>query len=365
MKEPPKRRTKRRNAPTLDDVARYAGVSSMTVSRVINNAPVVREATRRLVHAAIDELGYMPNEAARRLAGARQIHVAMLYAKPSAFIAEFLFGGLEQVRKYDAQFIIEKCSDLANAEREIERIVSEGADGLLIAPPLADSDRVLDFVEANDIAAVVVSSSRVRDSVCAVGIDAWRAANELTRHLIALGHRRIGFIVGHPGHATSELRLAGYRDAMRDAGLDAVSEHIVFGDFTWRSGLDAAEQLLGLAPQPTAIFASNDDMAAATIAVAHSHGLDVPADLSVCGFDDTPLATAIWPALTTIHIPIAELSRAAADLLVDAIHAQQAGQRPAPKHVVLDYTLVRRHSDAPPRIRRRSARSGRAQQLAD
>lgn len=327
----------------------------MTVSRVINNPSTVREATRQLVCAAIEQIGYLPNEAARRLAGARQIHIAMLYAKPSAYIAEFLFGGLEQVRKHNAQFIIEKCGQISKAASEIERIVSDGADGLLIAPPLADADPVLDFVQANEIPAVVVSSSHVRDSVCAVGIDAYEAAHEMTRHFISLGHEKIGFIVGHPKHATSERRQAGYRDSMTEAGLEYPAEYIAQGDFTWRSGLDAAEQLLSLRSPPSAIFASNDDMAAATIAVAHRHGLDVPADLSVCGFDDTPLATAVWPQLTTIHIPIAELSRAAADLLVRAIRAQHAGEAHSPRHVVLDYTLIRRQSDAPPRIRRRAA----------
>jgi LacI family transcriptional regulator len=354
MSNPPNPNARRRrNAPTLEDVAKHAGVSPMTVSRVINRASTVRETTRRLVNAAIQEMGYAPNEAARNLAGAQQIHIAMLYATPSAFIAEFLFGGLEQVRKHNAQFIVEKCSDVARAVSEIERIVSDGADGLLIAPPLADSSKVLDFLESNEVPAVVVTSSQVRDSVSAVGIDAYKAARDMTRHLILMGHRRIGFIIGHPQHATSELRLAGYRDAMSEAALDCPDECIAQGDYTYRSGLDAAERLLSLETKPTAIFASNDDMAAAAAAVAHRYGLDVPADLTVCGYDDTPLATALWPQLTTIHVPIAELSRAAADLLVQAIQARRNGESYAPQHIVLDYTLIRRQSDAAPRIRPR------------
>lgn len=347
------RRNGQRRAPTLEDVARHAGVSSMTVSRVINGVAKVREGTRNRVMSAIEQLGYQPNEAARSLAGAAHIHIAMLYAKPSAFIAEYLFGGLEQVRRHNAQFIIEKCSDLGRAGAEIERIVAEGADGLMIAPPLADSADVLDFVEANGIPAVVVSSSRVRDSVCAVGIDAYRAAHEMTSHLLALGHRQIAFIAGHPEHATSALRLAGYRDAMSAAGIAPPDEYVAEGRYTYRSGLEAAETLLALQPRPTAVFASNDDMAAATAAVAHRLGLDVPADLSVCGYDDTPLATLIWPQLTTIHVPIAELSRAAADLLVQSIRDREAGRDSKPRHVMLDYTLVRRQSDAAPRIRPR------------
>jgi LacI family transcriptional regulator len=323
----------------------------MTVSRVINGAPTVREATRQLVNAAIREIGYQPNEAARSLAGVRQMHIAMLYAQPSAFIAEFLFGGLEQVKRHNAQFIIEKCEDIAEAPAEIERIVADGADGLLIAPPLADSAAVLDFIESNDIPAVVVSSSHVRASICAVGIDAYKAAREMTSHLISLGHRRIGFIAGHPMHATSELRLAGYRDALGEASLQYRTQFVGQGLYTYRSGLDAAEQLLSLNERPTAIFASNDEMAAATAAVAHRLGLDVPADLSVCGYDDTPLATLIWPQLTTIRVPIAALSRAAADLLVRSIKARESAEERAPQHIVIDYALIRRQSDAAPRLR--------------
>jgi LacI family transcriptional regulator len=356
MSDQSKRRNRRgRLAPTIEDVARHAGVSPMTVSRVVNGAPTVREATRRLVMEAILAIGYQPNEAARSLAGARQMHIAMLYAQPSAFIAEFLFGGLEQVKRHNAQFIIEKCSDIAKAPAEIERIVSDGADGLLIAPPLADSPPVLDFLEANDVPAVVVSSSRVRDTVCAVGIDAYKAAREMTAHLISLGHHRIGMIAGHPEHATSALRLAGYRDALREASLQCENDLIAKGLYTYRSGLDAAERLLNLEPRPTAIFASNDEMAAAAAAVAHRLGLDVPADLSICGYDDTPLATLLWPQLTTIHVPTAELSRAAADLLVQAISARASGQAISPQHIVLNYTLVRRQSDAPPRTRPQAA----------
>jgi LacI family transcriptional regulator len=352
MSDLPKRKGRRgRAAPTIEDVARHAGVSPMTVSRVINGASTVREATRQLVTKAIQEIGYQPNEAARSLAGARQIHIAMLYAQPSAFIAEFLFGGLEQVKRHNAQFIIEKCGDSAKARAEIERIIAGGADGLLVAPPLADSALVLDFLEVSEIPAVVVSSSRVRDSVSAVGVDAYKAAREMTAHLISLGHRRIGHIAGHPEHATSELRLAGYRDALREAALPREDQLVAQGLYTYRSGLDAAEKLLGLGDRPTAIFSSNDEMAAATAAAAHRLGLDVPADLSICGYDDTPLAKLLWPQLTTIHVPIAELSRAAADLLVKAIRARASGQRMPPQHILLDYTLVRRQSDAPPRVR--------------
>ena len=173
----------------------------------------------------------------------------------------------------------------------------------------------------------------------------------MTRHLVALGHRRIGFVCGNPNQTASDRRLAGYRDALIEAAIEVDDALIMPGLFSYRSGLDAAEQLMTLEARPTAIFASNDDMAAATVAVAHRHGIDVPGDLSVCGFDDTAIATTIWPELTTIHQPIAAMSRAALDLLAGEVRRRRAGQAIATRHMLLDFELVRRQSDATPRRR--------------
>jgi LacI family transcriptional regulator len=323
----------------------------MTVSRVINGASGVRHATRERVEAAILEVGYSPNVAARHLATAGHIRIAILYAKPHAFIGEFLFGALNEAARLHAQFIVEKCEHASKAVDEIKRIVAEGADGLLIAPPIADNESVLDFLESSDVPAVVVTSAEIRASVSAVRIDAYEASRDMTRHLISLGHRRIGFIAGHPEHSSSRFRLQGYRDALNDGGLEPDDELVAAGRFTYQSGLDAAEQLLALPAPPTAIFAANDDMAAATIATSHRHGLDVPGDLTVCGFDDTPLASEIWPQLTTIHVPVARLTHAATNMLIERIRAGRRGKPTPPRQKIIDYELVRRQSDAPPRRR--------------
>lgn len=347
---------RRSTGPTLRDVAEHAGVSPITVSRVINNVPNVRESTRRLVTDAIRAVGYSPNEAARRLATyegpaahARQIHIAMLCTSSSAYVANLLFGALEQARQYNAQFVVEKCAASSSWVTDIDRIVSEGADGFILAPPLADQPAVLEHLVMNGIPTVIVTSSPVRTDVCSVGIDAYRASKDITTHLLAIGHRRIGFISGHPAHATSEHRRQGYFDAMSDYGLSPDYNLVAQGDFTYLSGLDAAETLLELKPRPSAIFASNDDMAAAAVAVAHRLGIDVPADLSVVGFDDSDLATAISPQLTTIQVPVAELARSAADLLFKEILDDRSGKARLPERLLLDYKLVFRQSDAAPR----------------
>jgi LacI family transcriptional regulator len=181
----------------------------------------------------------------------------------------------------------------------------------------------------------------------------------MTRHLGALGHVRIGLITGNPNQTASGERVEGYRAALDDMGIAFDAELVVEGLFTYRSGLDAADRLLELPVPPSAIFASNDDMAAATVAVAHRKGLDVPGDLTVCGFDDTALATTIWPELTTIRQPVTEMSRTAVDLLVRQIRAHNAtGEGVEQKHLLADYELIRRQSDAAPR-RRPPARNGR------
>eukprot|EP01041_Mallomonas_annulata_P026268 gene26268-47532_t len=181
-----------------------------------------------------------------------------------------------------------------------------------------------------------------------VYIDDVEAAATMTRHILSLGHKRIAFVKGNPEQKASHQRLKGFEMAMAEAGMPIDPELVVDGLFTYRSGLDAADKLLDLANPPTAIFASNDDMAAAAITVAHRRHLDVPKDVTICGFDDTDFALSIWPELTTIHQPIADMSRAAVEILVDRIRAKRSG-RPTPREDrMLDFTFVRRESDAQP-----------------
>jgi LacI family transcriptional regulator len=174
----------------------------------------------------------------------------------------------------------------------------------------------------------------------------------MTQHLLELGHRRIGFIKGHPNQTASEQRLAGYRAALEAADVEFDPDLIAQGYFTYHSGLAASDQLLDLKNAPTAIFASNDDMAAAAISVAHRRGLDVPADLTVAGFDDTALATTMWPELTTIRQPVADMSRRAVLILLAAIRRKNEGQPDKPASEVMAFDLIRRNSDGPPPARR-------------
>jgi LacI family transcriptional regulator len=341
---------RQRGAPTIADVAAYAGFAPMTVSRVINGESNVRQETREAVQAAIAKLKYSPNLAARTLAGAEQVRIGLLYSNPSAaYLSEFLVGSLEQARLSHVQLVVEKCDAKQHEEEVVRELLGTGVDGIVLPPPLCDSKRIHAVLTKAGALAVAVASARPRAGLLAVRIDDHAAAAAMTRHILSLGHKRIGFIIGNPNQTASAQRFAGYRSALGEAGIAIDKSLIGQGLFTYRSGLKAAEQLLSLAKPPTAIFASNDDMGAATVTVAHRHHLDVPKDLTVCGFDDTEFSRSIWPELTTIRQPIAEMSRAAVQMLVREIRARRSGAEEDFQHALLDFTLVRRDSDAAPR----------------
>jgi LacI family transcriptional regulator len=337
---------------TIADVARESGFSPMTVSRVINGEKNVKDSTREVVMAAVDKLNYSPNLAARTLAGAEPIRIAMLYGNPSfAYLSRLLVGTLEQARKSHVQLIIEQCETQQGIYDVFNDLVEGGVDGIVLSAPLCDSETVLELIEKTDVPCVGVTNWAPLGKMSVVRIDDVEAAATMTRHLISLGHKRIGFVKGNPEQKASPQRLKGFEMAMADAGLPVDPALVVHGLFTYRSGLQAAEQLLDLPNPPTAIFASNDDMAAAVITVAHRRHLDVPRDLTVCGFDDTDFALSIWPELTTIHQPIADMSRTAVEMLVERIREKRSGRTPKREDRLLDFTFIRRESDLAPTLK--------------
>src|SRR6201996_6196359 len=267
-------RGRKQGAPTIADVAAYVGFAPMTVSRVINGESNVRPETRQAVEAAIAKLKYSPNLAARTLAGAEQVRIGMIYSNPSAaFLSEFLVGSLEQARRSHVQLVVEKCDADQNEDEVVRELLATGVDGIILPPPLSDSKRIHAVLMKADALAVAVASASPRAGLLAVRIDDHAAAVAMTRHILSLGHTRIGFIIGNPDQTASALRLAGYKAALAEADIPIDTALIRQGLFTYRSGLKAADQLLSLPKPPTAIFASNDDMGAATVAVAHRHHL--------------------------------------------------------------------------------------------
>ncbi|MFG6428947.1 LacI family DNA-binding transcriptional regulator [Roseateles sp. LYH14W] len=351
----PARQRRRTKAATIADVAELAGVSPMTVSRVVNEEPGVRPETRDKVIAALAALDYLPQPAARRTGELDPIRIGMVFNHANVgYLTDFMIGLLNKASLRHVQLDVQRCELREDEEATVQAMIAGGIHGLILPPPFCDSEPLLKKLAEHGVLAVAVSSGRPSDSAHAIGIDDQRAAYEMTRHLLSLGHQRLGFILGDKQQHCSERRLAGFRSALRDAGLDPATASVVAqGDFSYRSGLDAAEALLAAPQRPTAIFASNDDMAAATVAIAHRMGLDLPGDLAVVGFDDAPLATTIWPELTTVRQPITAMAGAAVELLVRHLRARRNGEPLPREHVLMPFELVRRQSDAAPRSRPR------------
>ncbi len=335
-------------APTIRDVAKAAGVSPMTVSRVINRDQNVQPATRERVKTAIGALNYVPNAAARTLAGAVRTRIALLYGNPSAaYLSEVLVGSLEEASRSDVHLVLVKSDD-GDIDKIVRQLVTQRLDGVILPPPFCDFTKLASALRTARMPTVALATASPHKEIFAVAIDDTEASREMTAHLIHLGHQRIGFIVGNANQTASAKRLDGYKLALEKAGIAYAPELVAKGDFTYRSGLRAAQKLLRAMPRPTAIFASNDDMAAAAVAAAHARHLEVPKDLSVCGFDDTALATTISPMLTTIRQPVAAMAQTAVAMLAAADHSRRQGGALEPEHKVFAYQLIRRKSDAPP-----------------
>ena len=333
---------------TITDVAKRAGVSMKTVSRVLNNEPNVAEKTRERVKAIAAELRYSPNLAARGLATSKSYLIALIYDNPSPdYIAHIQRGAIDACREVGYHLVVEPMSldcghshdEKVNAVRAVlDRLP---VDGVILTPPLTDSEAILEVLAELNIKCVRIAPKNGGDQAF-VGMNDETAAYQMTQHLLTQGHEKIGFIRGHVDHAATSLRHAGYLRAMQEAGISVSDDLIVQGDFSFESGAAAARKLLGAdaLKKLTAIFASNDDMAAAVISVAGQMGLDVPEQLSVCGFDDTPLARVVWPALTTVRQPIYKMGHQAAKELVrrSDVEAEQ-GQ-------ILDFKIMLRDSVA-------------------
>jgi LacI family transcriptional regulator len=329
----------------IDDVARLAGVSIKTVSRVVNQEPNVSDATRAAVLAAVETLSYRPNMFARGLASERSYVIGLLYDNPCAgYIAGLQQGALNRCRELGYHLFIEQLdSDSPVLADAIQALLSESRPhGMILTPPLCDAPVVLNALERNRTPFVRIAPEKFLAGAPTVSIDDHRAAMDVTSYLIGLGHRRIGFIKGHPGHAASHARLKGYRAALTQAGIPFMPELCAQGYFSFQSGMEAAETLFALEERPTAIFASNDDMAAAVLATAQKFRVRTPQELSVAGFDDTLVGRVTWPRLTTCRQPLSEMSAEAVSMLT------RCAMDDGPAEHRLGHELVVRESTAPP-----------------
>lgn len=303
---------------TSTDVAQAAGVSIKTVSRVLNGEPRVTPETRLRVLKAIEGLGYRRNMFARGLRAEKSLVLGLLYENPQGdYPSDILYGALTVCREsgYHLQVEVLRGREMA---AQTERFLAETRiDGALLTPPVCDNVAVLSALQRLDVPFVRISPDKPLAGECYIAIDDSAASEAVVDHLVGLGHRRIGFIMGTPGHAATRLREAGYRRALSRAEIPYDSALVVAGTFDFESGVGGAKQLMKLPEPPTAIFASNDETAAGALCWAHDCGLAVPEDLSICGFDGGTISRVVWPTLTTVGQPIRDLGMVAVRRLID------------------------------------------------
>ena len=331
---------------TIGSVARAAGTSKKTVSRVLNNEPNVRESMRERVLAAMAALKYRPLASARSLAGNRSFLIGLLYDNLSpSYIMEVQAGVLEACEAQHYSMMVRPLVSAAEdfVERVEDMLSRHRPDGLILTPPITDHAKLLESLRKHDIPFASIAPRHPQRCI-GVMLNEREAAAAMVTHLVTLGHRRIAHIIGDTKHGAGIWRLAGFRDGIKQAGLKETPAYMVQGRFSFESGVAAARRLLALKRRPTAIFAADDDMAAGAIWAASEAGVAVPAELSICGFDDTAIAAQMWPPLTTVHQPVREMGRTATEELL-----RQVSGKGNARMVEVRYEMRIRTSTAAPR----------------
>jgi LacI family transcriptional regulator len=329
---------------TIVDVAREAGVSYATVSRVVNGKAHVKPDKRERVLRAMTRLGYVANQQARSLAGGRSHVVGLLVPDlGTGYIGEIVRGIDQELERFHYDLMLYTTHRRRAKEASYVAALSRGlADGLLLVLP-RDPASYLPALQQRRVPYVLVDHNGIDRTGPAVGASNWQGGYDATRHLIELGHRRIGFIAGTLDLTCSTDRRAGYLAAMHDAGLAAPEDYLRVGDFLQPSGYLCTRELLALAEPPTAIFASNDVMAFGAMEAAREQGLHIPSDISIVGFDDIAQAAHVHPPLTTVRQPLEEMGRTATRMLVEMIENPQQ----PPARAELPTQLVVRRSTQP------------------
>lgn len=302
---------------------------------------------RRKVKEAAAELDYHPNLAAQSLIARRSFLIGLTYERPSpSYVVELQNGALARLENGRYRLVVLPFNHVANRPAELGKLLLRaGLDGVLLAPPACDQPELLDMLERQNLAYARITPHSDLDRGVVVAMDEVAAGHSVAAHILTLGHRRVGIILGDPSHAASRGRMEGYRQAFGEAGVPIDETQIVTGDFTYDVGYQVALELLRPASRPTAILAQNDDMAVAAIAAARDLGLAVPADVSVAGFDNSEVSRTAWPQLTTVHQPVREMAWDAANRLIAALDGETGPA--APRRRDHPHELLIRASTAP------------------
>lgn len=325
---------------TIRDVAKAAGVSIATVSRVFNNSDLVTRETAEKVWRIANELDYWPNSAAMSLTTNRTHTLGVLLPDLyGEFFSEIIRGIDDRARRDGYQILVSGFHDDPGRVLEISRSMLGRVDGLMMLVP----DESMDVVAKvrRRLPVVLLNPRDEQDQCSSVRLDNRAGATAAVEHLAAQGHRDIAIVTGPQANVDADERLLGYREALARAGLRADPSHEIDGDFREFSGYRAVESLLALDPRPTAVFAANDNMAVGLISALTAQGALVPEDMAVVGFDDITIARYLRPSLTTIHVEAFAMGRTGAELLIEEIRAEDGV---APRHVVMPAELVVRRS---------------------
>ncbi|WP_444883988.1 LacI family DNA-binding transcriptional regulator [Microbulbifer sp. PSTR4-B] len=342
---------------TINDVAARAGVSIKTVSRVINNEPSVRPSTRERVMQAVQALNYRPNLAARNLAGTHSYSIAFIYDNPNAYyVIDMQNGILGACRERGYELLIHPGSGRRETiHEELRKLIEQSrVAGLVLTPPFSETREVIDTLKSLDVEFVRIISSEgcgQGEENC-IAIDDETAAFTITQHLLQLGHRQIAYLGGGAEHLSTLSRLAGYKKALQKAGLPFTEEQVIEGEYSFDSGVAGATALLHSVTPPTAIFAGNDEMAAGALFAARMLNIEVPQQLSIAGFEDSPFSRQTWPKLTTAHQPNEDIARRAAELLLERIQCRGGQEKEQLNSVKSDSNY---HSFTPSLIVRESS----------
>lgn len=337
---------------TINDVAKLAGVSMKTVSRVINKEPSVRKKTYDVVMDAVKELNYQPNLAARNLAGTSSFTVGLVYDNPNAYyVIDMQNGVLSRCKDEGYELVIHPCSYTdANMEHDFKTMIKRSRlAGLVLTPPLSEQSSITNLLDELNIHYVRVLSGRPTDEdqdTC-IYVNDYEASYEITTHLLALGHTNIGFICGDKEHKSTSERLEGYKAALTAHNTDINNEFIYDGKYSFESGVEGAKTLLvndnklGI----TAILGGNDEVAAGALFASRLMGIDIPEQLSITGFENSPFSRQTWPKLTTAHQENDVISQHAARLLF----TKTRGARNQDKDIITSFTpsIVVRDSSGP------------------
>ncbi|CAH9054693.1 HTH-type transcriptional regulator DegA [Pseudoalteromonas holothuriae] len=335
---------------TINDVAKLAGVSMKTVSRVINKEPSVRKKTYDLVMSAVNELNYQPNIAARNLAGTSSFAIGLVYDNPNAYyVIDMQNGVLSRCKEEGYELVIHPCSyHDDNMQEEFKTMIKRSRlAGLVLTPPLSEQQSIIDMLDELGVHYVRLLSGRdtdINERNNCILVNDYAAAYEITEHLISLGHKRIAFVLGDKEHKSTSERLAGYHKALKAHNIERSDSLIYEGSYSFESGVNGAKELLknGNPNNITAILGGNDEVAAGALFAARLMNIDIPAELSITGFEDSPFSRQTWPKLTTAHQANNVISEHAARLLF----SKARGSRQQDKDVKTTFTpsLVVRES---------------------